>query len=160
MGKRSELNAVGLAVFNGDLVAVQRAIAQGDDVNTRDRDGRSPLFQSVVDGNLAIAVELIKNGANVNALDKYLESPLHFAARENQVELASLLLKHGARVDVQDSQGNTPLFRAVFSSRGRGEMIRLLLAHSADKTLKNKHGVSPEELAGTIANFDVARFLQ
>jgi len=160
MSKRSGLNAVCLAVFNGDLIALQRAIARGDDVNDRDHDGRSPLLQSVVDGNVAIAVELIKNGADVNAQDKDLESPLHFAAREHQVELASLLLRHGARVDVQDSQGNTPLFRAVFSSRGRGEMIRLLLAHSADKTLKNKHGVSPEGLAETIANFEVARFLR
>lgn len=144
----------------GDVVAVRQAIAQGCDVNVPDHDGRSPLFQSVVDGNLAIAVELLEKGADVNAQDNYLESPLHFAAREYQVELASLLLQHGARVDVQDSQGNTPLFRAVFYSRGRGEMIRLLLAHSADKTHKNKNGVSPQELAGTIANFDVARFLR
>jgi hypothetical protein len=39
-------------------------------------------------------------------------------------------------------------------------MIKLLLAHAADKHLKNKHGVSPEKLASTIANYDVNKFLQ
>jgi hypothetical protein len=38
-------------------------------------------------------------------------------------------------------------------------MIRLLLASGADKTLKNKQGVSPEDLAKTIANYDVSEFL-
>ena len=44
--------------------------------------------------------------------------------------------------------------------QGRGDMIKLLLAHSPDKTLKNKHGVSPEDLAKTTANYDVSKFLQ
>jgi ankyrin repeat protein len=53
-----------------------------------------------------------------------------------------------------------PLSHAVFESRGRGEMIRLLLSFGADKALKNKHGVSPENLARTIANYDVSIFLR
>ena len=51
------------------------------------------------------------------------------------------------QVDAQDEHGNTPLVRAVFASQGRGELIKLLLSHSANGRLKNKHGVSPEDLA-------------
>ena len=160
MSTRAKLSSLYRAVLQSNLAAVRQAIGRGDDVNALDRDGRTPLFQAVIDGNLAIASELIKHGAHVNAQDKNLETPLHFAAREHHVQTAEFLLQHGARVDAQDSHGNTPLFRAVFDSKGRGEMITLLLAHAADKTLKNKHGVSPEKLANTIGNYDVSRFLQ
>jgi ankyrin repeat protein len=59
---------------------------------------------------------------------------------------------------MQDMHGNTALWRAVYESRGRGEMIRILCAHGADKNLRNKNAVSPEELARTIANYDVMQF--
>jgi len=38
-------------------------------------------------------------------------------------------------------------------------MIRLLLLYGADKKLKNNHGVSPEDLANKIANYDMKPFL-
>jgi ankyrin repeat protein len=160
MKSRNSMSALHWAVSDGDLAAVQRAITQGGDINGVDRDGRTPLFQSVVGGNVAIVSQLLKAGAEANARDRNLETPLHFATREHQIEVAGLLLKSGAQVDAQDSYGNTPLSNAVFYSRGRGEMIKLLLAHSADKSLKNNYGVSPEELAKTIANYDVAQFFQ
>jgi len=149
-----------LAVMRGDLAGVREAIGRGDKVNELDRDGRTPLFISVADGDIEISSALIDAGANVNAQDKSLETPLHFAAREYRVAAAKLLLEHGARVDAQDSDGNTALFRAVFDSKGRGEMIALLLAFAADKHVKNKHGVSPDDLARSIANYDVKRFLE
>jgi ankyrin repeat protein len=152
------MSALHWAVLDGDVAAALRSIAQGDDLNAQDRDGRTPLFQSIVDGNVAIVSHLIQAGANVNAQDRALRTPLHFAAQENRVGLAELLLKHGAQVDAQDVYGNTPLSTAVLYSRGRGEMIDLLLAHSADRALRNKHGVSPEQLAKTIANYDIAKF--
>jgi ankyrin repeat protein len=148
------------AVMKGDLAAVQDALRDGEDVNGIDRDGRTALFQAIVDGRFAIAKALIQQGANVNARDRSLETPLHFAAREQQVELGQLLLDNGAEINATDSNGNTPLSRAVFSSQGRGEMIKLLLSHSADKNLKNNYGVSPQDLANTIANYDVKKFLQ
>ncbi len=159
-GARNSMSALHLAVLDGDPSSVQQAIRQGEDVNGLDRDGRTPLFQSVVDGNVAVISQLLDAGADANARDRNLETPLHAAAREHRVEVAELLLRSGAQVDAQDSNGNSPLFRAVFCSRGRGEMIRLLLAHSAQKSLKNKYGVSPEELAKTIANYDVLQFFR
>lgn len=146
--------------MQGNLAAVRNALKSGEDVNALDRDGRTPLFQAIVDGNFEIAKELMQHGANVNARDRSLETPLHFAAREQQVKLAQLLLENGAEVNAVDSNGNTPLFRAVFDSQDQGDMIKLLLRHSADKHLKNNYGVSPEDLANSIANYDVKKFLQ
>jgi ankyrin repeat protein len=57
-------------------------------------------------------------------------------------------------------QDRGPLFRAVFNSKGSGEMIRLLVSRGTDKYSQNKHGVSPLSLAITIANFNVVQFLE
>lgn len=139
--------------------AARQAIADGN-VNVLDRAKRSPLFYIVMHGELELAAELIDQGADPNIRDVNGEAPLHFAAREFRPEEAKLLLAHGAVVDLQDGHGNTPLSRAVYDSRGRGEMIALLLEAGADKKLKNRHGVSPEELANTIANHNVSQFLR
>ena len=145
----------------GDLSLVQQLIAEGEIVDSLDRDGRTPLFHAVGDGKIEIVSELIASGANVNAKGKIkLETPLHFAAQEYRLAIAGRLLRHGAEVDAQDAYGNTPLSTAVFHSSGRGEMIKILLAHGANKNLKNKYGVSPASLAATIANYDMVQFLE
>jgi ankyrin repeat protein len=136
-----------------------QAIERGEAVDALDREGRTPLFYAVMDGDLGITAELIRRGANPAAQDRGFETPLHFAAREYRNDVAELLLKSGASVDAQDGHGNTPLLRAVFESRGRGQLIGLLRAHGADKTLKNEHGVSSDDLATSIGNYDVRQFL-
>jgi len=141
-----------------DTRAARQAITEGT-VNALDKSGRSPLFYAVMHGEPGLVSELIENGADLNLHDVNGETPLHFAAREYRTEEAKLLLAHGAIADAQDEHGNTPLWRAVFYSKDRGEMIALLLAAGADKKLENKHGVSPEKLANTIASHDAAQFL-
>ncbi|HEV2679147.1 MAG TPA: ankyrin repeat domain-containing protein [Rhodanobacter sp.] len=143
-----------------NLIEVTSAIKQGGEVDALDQEGRTPLFYAAQNGDNAIAVELIEHGANLNAQDKNLETPLHFAARAYQFELAELLLKKGAHVDTTDDQGNTPLSRAVYDSKGRDQVIKLLLSFGANKALSNKHGVSPETLAQTIGNYDISPFLK
>jgi len=101
---------------------------------------------------------LIEAGLAVGAPDKTGWTPLHFAAQEYSAAAAILLLEHGALVDAQDSYGNTPLSKAVFNSKGRGELIRLLRKAGADPRRENNYGVSPLSLARMIANYDVRQF--
>ena len=79
---------------------------------------------------------LIKSNADVSARDNDGWTPLHFATQNHSVDIAQLLLGAGASVDAEDVHGNTPLWRAVFESRGRGEIIGLLLRAGADKHRK------------------------
>jgi uncharacterized protein len=73
-------------------------------------------------------------------------------------KLAQMLLDAGAHVEAEDAHGNTPLARAVFVSKGRGEMIQLLLARGADGDHANRHGVTPLAMARDRDTDDVARF--
>ncbi len=160
MNSKTEPGLLHVLVMEGNLDGVIAALERGADPNERDRSQRTPLFISAMSDDLPITSELIRRGANVNARDVNGETPLHFAAREHTPSAALALLENGAVVDAQDIHGNTPLFRAVYDSRGRGEMIKLLLSHGADKTLTNKYGVSPEQLANTISNYDVRKYLK
>jgi ankyrin repeat protein len=135
------------------------ALAQGADPNERDDDGRNPLIHAVIDDRLDMAKLLLDSGVDPDAKDEMGNTALHYAAQEHHLEIASLLIGHRARVDAMDDHGNTPLWRAVFNSRGRGEMIAVLLKAGADRNHRNKHGKTPVDLANTIANYNVAQFL-
>ena len=159
MKTRDIPSPVHMAIMAHSLPDLARAIAEAANIDELDREGRTALFYAARDGNIVMVSALLGRGSDPNACDRNFETPLHFAAREYRPEVAKLLLRAGARIGAQDVHGNTPLWRAVFASRGRAEMIELLVSAGADKSLKNRHGVSPEDLAKTIANYDVASLL-
>jgi uncharacterized protein len=123
-----------------------------------DRAGRAALHYAAADGDVARVRDLLASGIDPRAADDDGWTPLHFAAQKSAVDVVQLLLKAGATVDPRDANGNTPLANAVFNSRGNGEIIKLLRASGADPFANNAHGVSPLNLARTIANFDVRQF--
>lgn len=53
----------------------------------------------------------------------------------------------GVQVDASDGQGNTPLWQAVFTYRGDGSLLSLLVRAGDDPARVNLHGVSPRRLA-------------
>jgi uncharacterized protein len=158
--KRSRTPELIATTLSRDSRAIRDAIAAGADVNEVDRDGRTALHHAAIHGDLGAVELLLEAGAQPNISDSDGWTPLHFAAAAYHVPVAEALLRAGAAVDHEDAHGNTPLFRAVFESRGRGDMIRLLRAHGADASHINRHGVSPASLAATIANYDVGKWFE
>ena len=143
------------AVMRHSVAEVVRAVSDGENVDAVDQEGRTALFYAAAAGDEAIIAKLLEYGSNINAQDKNLETPLHFAARAYQLGAAKVLINAGAQVDTKDVNGNTPLWRAVFESRGRAQVIEFLISAGADKSLKNKHGASPEDLAKNIGNYEL-----
>lgn len=129
-----------------------------------DSFGRNELHYVIVDKPSTVheseILKLIETGIDVNTQDKRGWSALHFAAQENSLPAVAALIRSGANVELKDSFGNTPLFRAVFCSRGNGEIIKALLVAGANPDSENNHGVSPRSLASTIGNYDVAQFFE
>lgn len=148
------------SVLKKDVNAVKAALAAGEDINTTDRGGRTPLMNAVIDTLVEIAEILLKAGANPNLKDKGGWSALHFASQSQSLDLVKLLAQYNAEINSIDDYGNTPLFRAVFRSRGDGTIIKELLRLGADRDIENKHGVSPLKLANTIANYNVRQFFE
>ena len=123
-----------------------------------DRAGRTPLHYAAVDGSLDEVSRLLAEGSDPDAADAQGFVALHFAAQQFQPEVVERLLAAGATVDVANAFGNTPLWTAVFTSRGRGEVIALLRAAGADPSHANHAGRSPVDLARIIANWDVVQY--
>ncbi len=122
-----------------------------------DRAGRTDVHYAASAGDVERVVALLAAGADAGLPDDAGWTPLHFGAQAHAPGVVSALLAAGANVDAADGHGNTPLFRATFACQGRGEVIALLRSHGADPMRVNAHGVSPVQLARTIANYDVAR---
>lgn len=123
-----------------------------------------PLSEATINGDIEEVKRLINEGADINEQDRNFFTPLHYAAqfceKENSFEIAKFLLEKGALTEIKDDYGNTPLSKAVFNSKGDGEMIYLLLSYGADRNNKNNYDVSPLDLAHTIANYPVAQFFE
>ncbi len=124
----------------------------------KDSLGRTPLMHAVLQGKDTEVKQLIESGTDVNIQDHDGFSALHFAAQNYQLASLKLLVEAGALIDASNKFGNTPLFIATFNSRGRGEIIQLLLKNGANSGYKNKSGVSPIDLAHTIGNYNMKQF--
>jgi ankyrin repeat protein len=131
---------------------------EDSDVHQRDRNERTLLHHAVLLKNEKAVKILLSKKADVNAKDKIEWTPLHYAVQVHDVMIAKNLLDSGADSNQVDLYGNSVLWRAVFESKGRGEMISLLLKYNARPDLENKRGISPIMLAKTIANYDLVKY--
>jgi len=150
-------NELMLLIMSGKVAAVRDMIKRNPSlINPMDKLARTPLMEAAIHSQYEICELLIQAGADVNAREKRKWTALHFAAQEDNRDVVKLLLENGAEVDAEDDYKNTPLLRSVLNCKGgRGEVIKLLLQHGADRHHKNKSGNSPWEIALKIANFDI-----
>jgi ankyrin repeat protein len=145
---KAELDkALAEAAFVCDFIRVRQLLGRGADVNVRDDEERTPLHSAVLAGSVGLVGLLLESGADVNAADTDGFTALHFAAQEHEVELARLLIARGANVNAQDNDGASVLWRAVFCSAGRDELVQHLVQSGAKPDLPNLAGETPRQLA-------------
>lgn len=139
------------AIIRDDGAAIQKLLARGFDVNTRDASGSTGLYLALKDSelpSLRAAQALIEApGIDVNVLNAKGESPLMLTALRGQLALAQALIAKGADVN---KTGWTPLHYA--SSGGHADMIRLLLEHSAYIDAESPNGSTPLMMAAMYGN--------
>ena len=82
------------AIEDGNIEVVKQHLAAGTDVNSKDKDGWTPLHEAASEGHKSIVELLITKGADVNAKDDDGETPLDVAAKP---EIADHLRKHGGK---------------------------------------------------------------
>lgn len=118
-------------------------------VDARDRWGRTPLFAAIYEeplvlDRISIVSLLTENGADINSRDNQGDTPLHMAAF-GETELVMFLLERSAAVNAVNDAGETPLHKAVLFPEY--EVVRELLRHGADKSIRNAQGSTAAQIA-------------
>lgn len=91
-----------MAARAGQIDRVAALLEDGAKVNSRDRNGDSPLNMAAAKGNAELADVLLKAGADVNLANLAGVTPLMGAAFSGKADLVRKLLAAGARIDPLD----------------------------------------------------------
>lgn len=101
------------AVSYGCLDIVNIFIENGANVNERDKDQNTPLFNVNRENKkeaLKITKVLLDNGANVNALNRYRQTPIFNAIMhyDFHIEIVELFIEYGANLNAICANNETP----------------------------------------------------
>ncbi|MGI9229664.1 MAG: ankyrin repeat domain-containing protein, partial [Gammaproteobacteria bacterium] len=107
-------------------------------------EGKAVIHYTIDHKNLDFLRLVLEHGANPNQTSYTFEQiPLHNAIgiggwkkqKKRDISVIMILLDHGADINKGDISGNTPVMNAV--SKGRFDVVYLLLNNGADYNLKN-----------------------
>ena len=142
------------AMFDDRSLSVDRAkalIADGANVNAKDKYGFTALWTAVTYQNYDILTFLLAAGAVDNCKDRDGNTLLMFAIEWTTIEFVEALISAGFNVNAIDKKGNTTLMHAVDCNKP--EYIKALLKAGADPNAKNKTGQTAIEYAELSHNF-------
>jgi len=131
-----------VAVGNHDAAAVRRLLDDGADPNAwSPMHGQSLLFTASEVEDLTLVRMLLERGADPNQRLTIHSVPTRLPGRDVTVlmyaptaDIATALIEFGADVNAQDNSGTTALMNTA--SRGRLDVLRVLLDHGADMTMR------------------------
>ena len=86
------------AVEDGNIEVVKQHLAAGTDVNSKDKDGWTPLHEAASEGHNKIVELLVAKGADVNSKDDDGETPVDAAANP---ETTDFLRKLGGKTGAE-----------------------------------------------------------
>ena len=113
-------------------------------INSREKQGNTPLHLAVLNKYLPLLDWLKDHGADPNSKGLYGDTPLHLAIISDPTSdgrVIRRLLLMGADVNAPNDYGDTPLHRAAY--HGLTETVRLLLKNKADVSRRAQRGETP-----------------
>lgn len=141
VANRAKHSMIHVASVLGNAELAEDALKAGDNVNSRDRSGRTPLHWAVQGGDTAKAMIdfLIDRGADVEGgSTKGSATPLCIAASTGNRAAVDALLAHSTDVNAEEAFGGRPF--TVAQSQGHHEIAKLLLESGADACTANAFG--------------------
>uniref|UniRef100_A0A8C5GL82 Euchromatic histone-lysine N-methyltransferase 2 n=1 Tax=Gouania willdenowi TaxID=441366 RepID=A0A8C5GL82_GOUWI len=157
--RRSALHA---AAQKGLLEICYMLVQAGAQVDTKDKELRTPLLEAIVNNHIEVAHYLIKNGAcvyhsvgvaNIEMVSLYMTvemdsggwTPIIWAAEHKHVQVIKSLLNRGADVSISDKELNVCLHWAAYA--GNVDIAELVLNAGCSLASANLHGDTPLHIA-------------
>ena len=151
-------NEIHQAAMKGDLAGVKKILAKKpDSVNSKDKDGKTPLHFAVQSGNIDVSEFFLAQGADINAKDGKGNTPLHTALALKQAEIAKFLLSKGADVTIKDADGTPAIIYALMS--GLRELVVPILESGQDVNEEFKDGLRIIHMASLVGDKEIVETL-
>lgn len=141
---------------DGTLESAQRLIWHGAELDTRARDGATPLHYAAMRGDRDKAKLLIESGAMIDIWDLTGRSPLHTAAIHGHVTVVRYLWGEAKR-ELRDHSGWTVLHLAAMS--GNESVVQFLVDLKIDTEANDRNGRTALHLAAMAGKKDVVELL-
>lgn len=139
----------------GDLAKVKELLTANPElIDSKEKDGGTPLHMAAVAGSKEIVEFLIAKGADVKAKANSGVTPLHSAAYKGNKEVTEILLAKGADANAKSNDGYTPLYYAA-----NRLTAKVLLAGGADTNARANDRSTPLHLAAAAGRKDVVELL-
>ncbi|CAN2103767.1 ankyrin repeat domain-containing protein [Wolbachia pipientis] len=151
-------NELSNAVVENNIDKVKESIRRGADVNTKVKNGRTPLHYAAQEGKLDVVKYLVEEKhADVNANDNDGFIPLHYAAAHGNLRLVKYMVEKGADFNAKCNRLRTPLHLAAMY--GYIEVVKYLKERGAAFNLKGHYGQSPLHSATINGKLEVVKYL-
>lgn len=121
---------VNMAASNGSDEICEYLLSMGVDINTKDREGKTPLMNAIYSKHPETVKMLIDKGADANEQEINGWTALMFAAMQGDLESVKYLIEVGADVNLKTNDGETPLKRAKLLDHT--QIIEVLVAAGAE----------------------------
>jgi len=146
----------------GDAKGVAEALAAGEDVNSQNLRGQTPLMLAAgLPDGVMLLNQLLDAGANIDDVDHQGWTALMHACR-NDSPAASVLIERGASLSKKDAHGRTALILACLGSQSHHyrapSLVRLLLEKGSRLGDKDSQGWSAFFHACELGNLGLVRF--
>jgi hypothetical protein len=133
-----------------------------NEAGTADKTGTESLFNAIKEGDIEKVRTVWKsnpNMAKVTVMSSSGNTALQTAILAGQTEMAGFFIDKKVDLDVKNSgNGATALHLAVYKKNS--EVVRMLLMHGADKTIKDSRGNTPLQMAEMLGNQEIVKLLQ
>ncbi|XP_071098480.1 serine/threonine-protein phosphatase 6 regulatory ankyrin repeat subunit B-like [Haliotis cracherodii] len=148
-------NVLHAACLGGNLATVKEVI-DSFYINTRGRNGETPLMRAVCGGHIAVYRYLMSQGADRTLVDNDGHSLLHLACHHGKLAM----LKHiiaDFDVNSKDNMGLTPVMTAVLHRKAA--VVKYLTSRGTDLTLVDNTGDDALTLSLKLGNRQIIKQL-
>ena len=105
-------------------------------INSKNENGWTPIYRSIIANNLIALNELLNLGSDPNISNNLGETPLYLCVDIDNYDALIILLQYNADTNIAKRNGTTPLHLAA--KKNKNNFMHALLRNKANPNLPNK----------------------